>query len=248
MPTPLQSTSTSAAAHGSGQYGLRPLALVDRLGLVKDGEAGTGNGTASNGGSTAASTPPHDRGSLSAASTQQTSTSTSIPVDPDRDANKYRQFRIVEDHVTTALRGLIAETTEDSLAGTNMTMMASALSLALTYIHKLAMPIEDTTLAGTLQAAGGVPHTSPDGAAAGGKKDDLDMSMNARILVISVSGDLAEQYIPIMNCIFAAQRKVRQPILSLSLSSFFIRVHLLIITFSPSFSLFIFFFLGKGRR
>ena len=244
------------------------MALADRLGLVKDGEAGAGNGAASNGGSTAASTPPHDRGSSSTASAQQTTTTTtttggtSIPVDPDRDANKYRQFRIVEDHVTTALRGLIAETTEDSLAGTNMTMMAGALSLALTYIHKRAMPIEDTTLAGTLQAAGGVAHTSGDGAAGGtggGKKDDLDMSMNARILVISVSGDLAEQYIPIMNCIFAAQRKVRQPFphthththTSSLLSYIYIYIYIyncmgLIIAFFPPLFLFYLFLPGKG--
>jgi len=84
-----------------------------------------------------------------------------------------------------------------------MTMMAGALSLALTYIHRVAMPIEETTLSGTLQAGGGV---APQ--AEGSKKDDSDMTMNARIVVISVSGDLAEQYIPVMNCIFAAQRKV----------------------------------------
>lgn len=67
----------------------------------------------------------------------------------------------------------------------------------------MTMPIEETTLSGTLQAGGGI---APP--AEGSKKDDSEMTMNARIVVISVSGDLAEQYIPIMNCIFAAQRKV----------------------------------------
>jgi transcription initiation factor TFIIH subunit 3 len=34
-----------------------------------------------------------------------------------------------------------------------------------------------------------------------------DARMSARILLISVSGDLSSQYIPTMNCIFAAQKK-----------------------------------------
>ncbi|KAF8418069.1 transcription factor tfb4 [Tirmania nivea] len=198
-PPPPPSSSSSGPQSGiSG----RPLNLVDRLGLSKDGADGTGSGAASNGGSTAASTPgpsgPDDHLNRNSSLPPQTV----IPADPERDANKYRQFRIVEDQVTTSVRSLLAETTEDSLAGTNMTMMAGALSLALTYIHRLTMPLEETTLSGTLQAGGGV---APP--AEGSKKDDSEMTMNARIVVISVSGDLAEQYIPIMNCIFAAQRK-----------------------------------------
>lgn len=217
-PSPSQASGPPPGGATTGQYGARPLTIVDRLGLAKDGGEGSGSGAASNGGSTAASTPgpsgvgggraisPHDQHLNNNNHNNRGSASTlpAPPPDPERDANKYRQFRIVEDHVTAALYALMAETTEDSLAGTNMTMMAGALSLALTYIHKMAMPIEETTLHGTLQAGGGVA-PPPEGS----KKDEFEMTMNAKIVVISVSGDLAEQYIPIMNCIFAAQRKVR---------------------------------------
>ncbi|KAI5804155.1 TFIIH subunit Tfb4/p34 [Peziza echinospora] len=145
--------------------------------------------------------------SITTTTTTQTTTSTTAlpPPDPERDANKYRQFRIIEDHVTSAVRALITSTTESSLSGTNMTMMAGALTLALSYIHKLCMPMEDNTIGGHTQASGGAGGGGGNGGA--DKKDESDMTMNARILVVSVSGDLAVQYIPIMNCIFAAQRK-----------------------------------------
>lgn len=39
-------------------------------------------------------------------------------------------------------------------------------------------------------------------------KDESVPPMKARILVMSVSGEASHQYIPIMNCIFAAQKAV----------------------------------------
>lgn len=39
-------------------------------------------------------------------------------------------------------------------------------------------------------------------------KDDAMPPLKARILVLSVSGEASQQYIPIMNCIFAAQKAV----------------------------------------
>lgn len=84
------------------------------------------------------------------------------------------------------------------LAGTNETMMAGALSLALAYINRLCLASEDSVSGGS---AGG-------GRMANGVRDTDVMSMNARILVLSVSGDLSTQYVSMMNSIFAAQRKV----------------------------------------
>jgi hypothetical protein len=40
-------------------------------------------------------------------------------------------------------------------------------------------------------------------------KDETLAPFKARILVLSVSGETSVQYIPIMNCIFAAQKAVR---------------------------------------
>ena len=39
-------------------------------------------------------------------------------------------------------------------------------------------------------------------------KDETLPALKARILVMSVSGEASHQYIPIMNCIFAAQKAV----------------------------------------
>ncbi|PWW73316.1 transcription factor Tfb4 [Tuber magnatum] len=107
--------------------------------------------------------------------------------DPLRDANKYRQFRIIEDQVQASFAELMNQTTAGELVDAKETMMAGALGLALGYVNRLVR-VDD----------GGVL-----GAGAAGEVT----SMNARILVISVSGDLAEQYVPVMNSIFAAQRK-----------------------------------------
>lgn len=132
--------------------------------------------------------------------------------DPLRDANKYRQFRIVEDEVQASFRRLMASTTPDMLAGTNETMMAGALSLALAYINRLSLASEDSASGG---ATGG-------NRTANGTRDADVTSMNARILVLSVSGDLSTQYVSMMNSIFAAQRKVSsRPLLFTLLHLFF---------------------------
>ncbi|MCJ1370914.1 RNA polymerase II transcription factor B subunit 4 [Loxospora ochrophaea] len=96
---------------------------------------------------------------------------------PADDANKYRPFRLIEETLLTSLRALISTTTPSTLSSTPTTSIAGALTLALTYINK--------------QATISPLSTNP---------------LNSRILILSVSGDLAHQYIPIMNCIFASQR------------------------------------------
>lgn len=143
------------------------------------------------------STHPVSTGSSEASTTDESAASSAN--DPLRDANKYRQFRIVEDEVQASFRRLMASTTPDMLAGTNETMMAGALSLALTYINRLSLASEDA-------AGGGV---TGGNRTANGTRDADVTSMNARILVLSVSGDLSTQYVSMMNSIFAAQRKVR---------------------------------------
>lgn len=106
----------------------------------------------------------------------------------------------------------MASTTPDMLAGTNETMMAGALSLALAYINRLSLASEDSASGG---ATGG-------NRTANGTRDVDVTSMNARILVLSVSGDLSTQYVSMMNSIFAAQRKViSRSSLPHSLVSFF---------------------------
>jgi transcription initiation factor TFIIH subunit 3 len=78
-------------------------------------------------------------------------------------------------------------------------MMAGALSLALAYINRVFQNNKSVD-------------ERKDGGVELGRMGELGkgeaVTMTARILVVSVSGDLATQYVAIMNTIFGAQRKV----------------------------------------
>ncbi|KAI9821964.1 MAG: General transcription factor IIH subunit 3 [Pycnora praestabilis] len=115
------------------------------------------------------------------------------------DANKYRPFRLVEDEVMANLRSLMENTTEADLQNSSTTMMAGALTLALAYINKQTLEYNETN--------GGAMDTHGDRGGNDGREHEAKKSLQSRILVLSVSGDLAFQYIPVMNCIFAAQRQ-----------------------------------------
>lgn len=113
-------------------------------------------------------------------------------------ANKYRPFALIENSLLESLRKLISSTTETDIATTTTTQMAGALTMALSYINKATINFLDTGSAA--QPAPATLDTS-----------DTPVGLQSRILVVSVSGDLAHQYIPIMNSTFAAQR-LRVPI------------------------------------
>jgi len=117
------------------------------------------------------------------------------------DANKYRPFALIESSLLSSLRNLINTTTESDVSTTTTTQMAGALSLALSYINKATLQFSDTSVT----SKPSIPTTSEL------EKPDAITGLQSRILVISVSGDLAHQYIPIMNTTFAAQR-LRIPI------------------------------------
>ncbi|KAI9828135.1 MAG: General transcription factor IIH subunit 3 [Thelocarpon impressellum] len=122
------------------------------------------------------------------------------------DANKYRPFRLIEDEVMRNLRALMDDTSAKDIAHNNSTMMAGAMTLALSYINKQTIAHGDSA-----NNAGSNDAKAEDPAAA-------SQGLQSRILIISVSSDLAFQYIPVMNCIFAAQRR-RIPIDVLKLST-----------------------------
>lgn len=112
------------------------------------------------------------------------------------DTNKYRPFALIEECLLTSLRNLISTTSELDISSTTTTQMAGALTLALSYINKATLAYSDTD-----------PSTKPTTL----DSTDTPSGLQSRILVVSVSGDLAHQYIPIMNTTFAAQR-LRIPI------------------------------------
>ena len=110
----------------------------------------------------------------------------------DSDANHYRPFRQIQDTLLATLSMLYGSTDPESLTPT--TSIAGALTLALTYINKQQILLSSNTPAPPPSAT-----NNPSAETAGPQ-------LLSRILILSVSGDLAHQYIPIMNTIFACQR------------------------------------------
>ena len=110
------------------------------------------------------------------------------------DANHYRPFHQIQQTLLTALQSLYETTHPASLTPT--TSIAGALTLALTYINKAQILASTGPGQQHPQHAAAIDPTAPSNTP----------SLLPRILILSVSGDLAHQYIPIMNTIFACQR------------------------------------------
>ncbi|EXJ94570.1 hypothetical protein A1O1_02966 [Capronia coronata CBS 617.96] len=129
--------------------------------------------------------------------------------------NKYRPFRLVEEEVLQNLTALLSSTTPDAVSRSPTTMIAGALTLALSYINRESIAYAESLIGMTAAVA----ETSTTGATGGGGGGvsssttttgdaSTNSSLQSRILLVSVSPstDLAHQYIPIMNAIFACQR------------------------------------------
>lgn len=116
--------------------------------------------------------------------------------------NKYRPFSLIEHDLLASLRELIESTTPEDLASST-TQMAGALTLALSHINKQTVLISESLGATTSTQNADGSTAQPNEASTVG--------LLSRILILSVSGDLAFQYIPIMNSVFAAQ-SLRIPI------------------------------------
>lgn len=106
------------------------------------------------------------------------------------DANKYRHFRLIQETLVASLSHLLATTSATSLPAIPTTSMAGALTLALTHAGKQRLLLSSVA-----------PTNNPVLS-----KESASPPLLSRILILSVSGDLAHQYIPIMNSIFACQR------------------------------------------
>jgi len=120
-----------------------------------------------------------------------THTSTTTP----SEANKYRPFRQIEDRILLNLRNLLSSTTPTALRTSgNTTLIAGALTLALSHINKTTLSLYPSP-----NPTSTSNQTPPDPSST--QQTPL---LNSRILIVSTSGDLATQYIPIMNIIFAA--------------------------------------------
>ncbi|KIY04176.1 uncharacterized protein Z520_00868 [Fonsecaea multimorphosa CBS 102226] len=128
------------------------------------------------------------------------------PPPPSSSANtgsKYRPFRLVEEELLRNLTSLLSSTSPDAVAGSPSTMIAGAFTLALSYINRESILLTESLVGSSSTNAGSA--RDPTAAAAG---EGATQSLQSRILLISASPstDLAHQYIPIMNAIFACQR------------------------------------------
>lgn len=122
-------------------------------------------------------------------------------------ANKYPQFASIESSILTSLRTLMSETSTTNLPST--TLVAGALTTALSYIHKTSL-----AYAPPKQSSDPANPTSAQPTAG-----SLNPTLNARILVLSVSDSEPAQYIATMNAVFAASHD-RIPIDTLSISPY----------------------------
>lgn len=116
---------------------------------------------------------------------------------------KYRPFRLVEEELLRNLSTLLSNTDHSTISSTTPTMVAGALTLALSYINRQICALGESSGGATNTGDSG-PKNGSSRTADANNKDVL----HSRILLISVSPshDLAHQYIPIMNSIFACQR------------------------------------------
>jgi transcription initiation factor TFIIH subunit 3 len=121
-------------------------------------------------------------------------------------SNKYRSFAKIERDILDSLRELIDSTSAEDVSSSTTTAMAGALTLALSYINKAEVSYQELGMGPNTGKINENEHT-----------EESSSGLLSRILIISVSGDLAHQYIPVMNTTFAAQTK-RIPIDIMKLS------------------------------
>lgn len=129
------------------------------------------------------------------------------------EVNKYRPFRIVEEQVTRNLRQLLESTHGSDVKASTSTMMAGALTLALSHINRRTIAWDEAHGADTETSGAGGPAGGAGSGPGSGRESGAEGGLQSRILILSVSSSTgsAHQYIPIMNGIFACQR-LRIPI------------------------------------
>ena len=115
-------------------------------------------------------------------------------------SNKYRPFRLVEEELLLNLGTLLNATLPEDVSGTTSTKIAGALTLALSYINRETIAYAESTNGPAGNDA--TPQTNPDSA----QQSQGTLQSRIFILTVSPTSDLAHQYIPIMNTIFACQR------------------------------------------
>ncbi|KAK8095021.1 hypothetical protein PG997_001706 [Apiospora hydei] len=136
----------------------------------------------------------------------------------DGDVEITPQFAAIESSILSSLQSLIAETDAADIPYT--TLVAGALTTALSYINKTALsfaPAKPSSTDPNANTTGNNNNGSGGAAAAAVAGAQQAPTLHARILVLSVSDSEPAQYIATMNAVFAASH-ARIPIDTLSLS------------------------------
>lgn len=122
-------------------------------------------------------------------------------------SQKYQTFAAVESSLVRNLHKLVSETTPERIKSKTTTLIGGALSSALAYISRQNITHSPSAFD---PFSGETPTATISSVLPIAGNGSLDSSQNppltSRILIISVSGDLASQYVPVMNTIFAAQK------------------------------------------
>ncbi|KAL8762356.1 MAG: hypothetical protein Q9184_001618 [Pyrenodesmia sp. 2 TL-2023] len=112
------------------------------------------------------------------------------------EANFYRPFRLVQSTLLTSLSYLLSPTQNPStLPSTPSVALSGALTLALTYTNRLLTSLSTANPSSTTSATTDAYTANPS-----------SQALTSRILILSVTGSLSPQYIPLTNTIFACQR------------------------------------------
>lgn len=120
----------------------------------------------------------------------------------EAESDGYRPFRLIETELIRNLKTLLSTTSPQVLHESTSTKIAGALTLALNYTNRRIQEYSESLTGVASNFADQATNMTTDTATA--DKDTLQ----SRILIITLSPstDLAHQYIPIMNSIFACQR------------------------------------------
>ncbi|KAL9046076.1 MAG: hypothetical protein Q9206_007171, partial [Seirophora lacunosa] len=115
------------------------------------------------------------------------------------EANFYRPFRLIQSTILRSLSHLLSSSSPASSTPPPPSVaLSGALTLALTYTNRLLASFST-----------GSNNPSADAAAAAsyaGSNASASASLTSRVLILSATGSLSAQYIPLTNTIFACQR------------------------------------------
>lgn len=117
----------------------------------------------------------------------------------------YRQFRIVDETVLRELNAELARISQ-SPSGLNLSTLGGALLMALTYTNRMLHVDQSisTTTASAINSTTNTTQASSSGTVQIGTT--LTTSMDSRLLIITANDTYDNNYIAMMNSIFAAQK------------------------------------------